>query len=90
MTGPLQLLRAFGLVSTVRPSRAAGCLGVNVGWAGRSYTLRFERVLVVGRPCDFARVRFERESVGVVRPPDSHYVKSASKGGLAWVVDVSD
>jgi hypothetical protein len=50
-TGPLQLLSASGSVSTVRPSGPRG-IGSERGWAGRSYTLRFERVLVLGRPCD--------------------------------------
>jgi hypothetical protein len=47
----LQLLSASGSVSTVRPSGPRG-IGSERGWAGRSYTLRFERVLVLGRPCD--------------------------------------
>jgi hypothetical protein len=38
-------------VSTVRPS-GTGASGSNAGWVGRSYTLGFEPVLVVGRPCD--------------------------------------
>jgi hypothetical protein len=50
-TGPFQLLSASGLVSTVRPSGSRG-VGSERGWAGRSYTLRFERELVLGRPCD--------------------------------------
>jgi hypothetical protein len=32
--------------------RDEGHPGANAGRAGRSYTLRFERVLVLGRPCD--------------------------------------
>jgi len=32
--------------------RDAGHPGANAGWAGRSCSMRLERVLVVGRPCD--------------------------------------
>jgi hypothetical protein len=65
------LCSSSGLVSTVRPSGMRGIREQNAGWVGRSYTLRFERVLVLGRPLRLARMRFERESVGVVCPPVS-------------------
>jgi hypothetical protein len=64
-------VQRFGLGEYGATVRDAGHPGVNVGWAGRSYTLRLERVFVVGRPLRLARMRFEREPVGVVRPPDS-------------------
>src|SRR5205814_3840173 len=43
--------------------------GANAGCVGRSYTLRLERVLVNWPPLRLARMRCERESVGVVCPP---------------------
>jgi hypothetical protein len=58
-----------GLVSSVRPSGMRGIREQNARWVGRSYTLRCERVLVLGRPLRLARMRCERESVGVVCPP---------------------
>jgi hypothetical protein len=42
-------VRAGEYGATVRDE---GHPGANAGRAGRSYTLRFERVLVLGRPCD--------------------------------------
>jgi hypothetical protein len=51
---PLTVRAGFGVRAgeygaTVRDE---GHPGANAGRAGRSYTLRFERVLVLGRPCD--------------------------------------
>src|ERR1700733_12706162 len=42
----------FGLGEYRATVRDEGHPGANAGREGRSYTLRLERVLVVGRPCD--------------------------------------
>ena len=72
-TGPLQLLSAPGLVSTVRPSGTRGI------WERTRLGRPFLYVALRARvsswpPLRLARLRFERESVGVVRPPGSHPV----------------
>jgi hypothetical protein len=67
-TGPLQLLCASGLVSTVRPS---GMWGIREQTqAGRPFLYVAPRARVSSwPPTRLGRMRFERESVSVVCPP---------------------
>jgi len=72
-TDSLQLLSASGSVSTVRPS---GPQGIRERTRlGRPFLYVALRARVsTWPPLRLARLRFERESVGVVRPPSSHVI----------------
>jgi hypothetical protein len=53
-TGLLQLLSASGSVSTVRPSGPRGIRERTQAGQAVLRSMRLERVLVVGRPCDLS------------------------------------
>ena len=87
-TEPLQLLSASGSVSTVRPS-GTGASG-SERRLGRPFLYDAPRARVSSwPPLRLARMRFERESVGVVCPPGSHIINLVEGGQSSGTQDRS-